>query len=431
MASRSNNAFKSVDWITIGLILLLMIIGWMNVLGASWSFDQTSWFDFSYRSGKQLVWIATALLLGFIILLLDWKLLQDCSWIVYGLMLILLLITPFLARDIKGSLSWISIGPVSLQPAEFAKYTTALALSAYMGRYGFKIRSWRDLLIPFLIILVPMGIIMVMQKETGSALVFASFALMLYRKGMTGNILLAGVISVLLFVLDLKIGHLATISIVWVVTLCVIGWIFYLRWKDNRRFKWRYVWITLGIGVVCTAFSYSCGWAYENVLQDHQKPRIAVLLGMMDDPQGAGYNVNQSKIAIGSGAILGKGFLKGTQTKMNFVPEQATDFIFCTVGEEWGFVGSTIVLLIYLGLILRLITLAERQRDEFSMVYAYCIVGILIFHLIVNVGMVLGLMPVIGIPLPLISYGGSSLWSFSIMLFTLLRLDAARVEKMR
>ena len=431
MASRSNNAFKSVDWITIGLILLLMIIGWMNVLGASWSFDQTSWFDFSYRSGKQLVWIATALLLGFIILLLDWKLLQDCSWIVYGLMLILLLITPFLARDIKGSLSWISIGPVSLQPAEFAKYTTALALSAYMGRYGFKIRSWRDLLIPFLIILVPMGIIMVMQKETGSALVFASFALMLYRKGMTGNILLAGVISVLLFVLDLKIGHLATISIVWVVTLCVIGWNFYLRWKDNRRFKWRYVWITLGIGVVCTAFSYSCGWAYENVLQDHQKPRIAVLLGMMDDPQGAGYNVNQSKIAIGSGAILGKGFLKGTQTKMNFVPEQATDFIFCTVGEEWGFVGSTIVLLIYLGLILRLITLAERQRDEFSMVYAYCIVGILIFHLMVNVGMVLGLMPVIGIPLPLISYGGSSLWSFSIMLFTLLRLDAARVEKMR
>ena len=431
MASRTNNTFRYVDWVTIGLIFALLIFGWMNVLGASWSFDQTSWFDFSFRSGKQLVWIGTALLIGFVILMIDWKLIQDSAWILYSLMLLLLLITPFVARDIKGSLSWISLGPVSIQPAEFAKFTTALALSAYMSRYGFKLRSWRDLLIPLLILGVPMLIIMVMQKETGSALVFASFVLMLYRKGMSGNILVAGMAAVVLFILALKAGILTALVVVGTVTLCAIGLIFYLRWKDNRKFKWRNVWITLGIGTVCAIYCLGCNWAFQNVLQDHQQKRIAVVLGIMDDPQGAGYNVNQSKIAIGSGAVFGKGFLKGTQTKMNFVPEQATDFIFCTIGEEWGFVGSSLVLIVYLMLILRLITIAERQRDEFSMVYAYCIVGFMIFHLTINVGMVLGLMPVIGIPLPLLSYGGSSLWSFSIMLFTLLRLDAARVEKMR
>lgn len=431
MASRTNNTFRYVDWLTIGLMCILLIFGWMNVLGASWSFDQTSWFSFSFRSGKQLVWIGSALLLGFVILMTDWRLIQGSAWILYGVMLLVLLATPFLAHDIKGSLSWITLGPVSIQPAEFSKYTTAMALAAYMGRYGYRIRSWRDLLIPAAIMGVPMVIIMILQKETGSALVYASFLLMFYRKGMTGNILLAGVVAVFLFVLALKKGAMVAIITVAVITVGVIGYIFYLKWKDNRRFKWRYIWITLALSAVSCGFCYGCHWAFENILQDHQQRRIAVVLGIMEDPQGAGYNVNQSKIAIGSGAVFGKGFLKGTQTKMNFVPEQATDFIFCTVGEEWGFAGSTAVLLVYLALILRLITLAERQRDEFSMIYAYCVVGILIFHLTINVGMVLGLMPVIGIPLPLLSYGGSSLWGFSILIFTLLRLDAARVEKMR
>jgi len=431
MASRTNNTFRYVDWITIGLMAILLIFGWMNVLGASWSFDQTNWFEFTYRSGKQLVWIGTALLLGFVILMTDWRLLQGSAWILYGIMLLVLLATPFLGNEIKGSHSWITLGPVSIQPAEFSKFTTAMALAAYMGRYGFKLRSWRDLLIPFAIMGVPMAIIMVLQNETGSALVYASFLLMFYRKGMTGNILLAGVAAVFLFVLALKVGAMKAIITVGVLTLLVIGYIFYLKWKDNRRFKWRYIWITIALGALACGFCYGCNWAFNNILQDHQQKRIAVVLGIMEDPQGAGYNVNQSKIAIGSGAVFGKGFLKGTQTKMNFVPEQATDFIFCTVGEEWGFVGSTLVLLVYLGLILRLVTLAERQRDEFSMIYAYCVVGILLFHLTINVGMVLGLMPVIGIPLPMLSYGGSSPWSFSILIFTLLRFDAARVDKMK
>lgn len=431
MSSRTNNTFRYVDWFTIGLLLILLIFGWMNVLGASWSFDQTSWFSFAYRSGKQLVWIGTALVLGFVILMMDWRLIQSSAWPLYGVMMLVLLATPFLAHDIKGSMSWISLGPVSIQPAEFSKFTTAMALAAYMGRYGFKIRTWRDLLIPMALMLVPMGIIIVLQKETGSALVYASFMLMFFRKGMTGNILLAGVVAVLLFIIALKMGALITIIVVGIVTAGVVGWLFWRKWKDSRKFRWSHVWITLALGFVCCGFSYGCNWAFEHVLQDHQQRRIAVVLGIMDDPQGAGYNVNQSKIAIGSGAVLGKGFLKGTQTKMSFVPEQATDFIFCTVGEEWGFIGSSIVLLVYLTLILRLITIAERQRDEFSMIYGYCVVGIFIFHLAVNVGMVLGLMPVIGIPLPFLSYGGSSLWGFSILLFTMLRFDAARVEKMK
>lgn len=431
MASRQNSVFRYVDWTTIGLLLILLIFGWMNVLGASWSFDQTNWFDFTYRSGKQLVWIGTALLIGFVILMTDWKLLQASAWILYGVMLLILLATPVLAHDIKGSLSWITLGPVSIQPAEFSKYTTAMALAAYMGRYGYKVRSWRDLLVPFVLMGAPMAIIMVLQKETGSALVYTSFVLMFYRKGMTGNILLAGVAAVFLFVLALKAGATAAIITVLAITLLVIAYLFYIRWKDSRRFRWSHIWITLLLSAISCGFCAGCDWAFNHVLQDHQQRRIAVVLGIMDDPQGAGYNVNQSKIAIGSGALFGKGFLKGTQTKMNFVPEQATDFIFCTVGEEWGFVGSTAVLIVYLILILRLITIAERQRDEFSMIYGYCVVGIFIFHLTINVGMVLGLMPVIGIPLPFLSYGGSSLWGFSILLFTLLRLDAARVEQLR
>lgn len=403
----------------------------MNVYGASYSFDQTSAFSFDYRSGKQLVWIATSLVLGFVIMMLDWRIWDISAYVLYGLMILVLLATPVLAHDIKGSLSWLTIGPVSIQPAEFAKFTTALVLAKYMGRYEYRMRTWRDLVVPFALLGLPTLIIMILQKETGSALVFSSFLLMFYRQGMTGWILLIVLACVVLFILSLMSGAVTAIIIVCSLAALVIAYLFYQRWRDSRGWKLSRVFVVLAFAVVASGYCFACHYAFDKILQPHQRVRIEVLLGLADDPQGAGYNVAQSKIAIGSGGFLGKGFLNGTQTKMNFVPEQATDFIFCTVGEEWGFLGSTLVLLAYLSLILRLITIAERQKDQFSQIYAYCVLGIFIFHLGINVGMVLGLVPVIGIPLPFLSYGGSSLWGFSILLFVLLRLDAARVEKMR
>ena len=430
MPSR-NNIFRQVDWVTIGLLIVLFIFGWMNVLGASYTFDQVSAFDFSYRSGKQLVWIATSLVIGVVILMLDWRIIDLSAYILYGIMLVLLLLTPILAHDVKGSLSWIQFGPVSIQPAEFAKFTTALALAKYMGSYDYRLRSWRDLLIPFALMFVPMAIIMILQKETGSALVFTAFLLMFYRQGMSGYVLLAGVAAVGLFILALKSGTLAALITVAVIAVLIVAFLLWEGWHDNRKWHPHRIFIVLGIALLAAGYCTVCNYAFEHILQPHQRIRIEVLLGMKDDPQGAGYNVAQSKLAIGSGGFWGKGFKQGTHTKMNFVPEQATDFIFCTVGEEWGFFGSSVLLIVYLTLIIRLVVIAERQKDMFSLIYGYCVAGILLFHLIVNVGMVLGLMPVIGIPLPFLSYGGSSLWGFSILLFTLLRLDAARFEKMR
>lgn len=430
MSSR-NNILRQVDWVTIAFFLALVTFGWMNVLGASYTFDQTSVFDFAYRSGKQLVWIGTSLVIGAIILSLDWRLIDLSSYILYGVMILVLLVTPFLAHNVKGSLSWLQFGPISVQPAEFAKVTTALALAKYMSRYEYRLRSWRDFLVPFGLLILPMGIIMVLQRETGSALVFLSFMLMFYRQGMNGFVLWAAVVAVVLFILAIKEGTIIALIVVGVVTILAVAYLLLQRWRDNRKWKRGRLTIVLVCALACCAYCAVCNFAFEHILQPHQRIRVEVLLGMVDDPQGAGYNVAQSKIAIGSGGFLGKGFLKGTQTKMNFVPEQATDFIFCTVGEEWGFVGSSILLIVYLAFILRLITIAERQKDAFTMIYAYCVVGIFLFHLTINVGMVLGLMPVIGIPLPFLSYGGSSLWGFSILLFTLLRLDAARFEKMK
>jgi len=379
--NRRTNIWNGIDWITIGLFLALAIFGWMNIYGAGYSFEQTSIFSFSNRAGKQFVWILTALVLGFCILMIDEKTYDVLGYWFYGATILLLIATPFLAHDIKGSLSWITLGPVSLQPAEFAKCFTAIAVAKYMGRYGYRVDSWKDLIIPFILVLLPMVIIMFMQKETGSALVFLAFLLPFYRQGMTGKIMAAGVLAII-------------------------------------------------IGVIVLKFNLLPDSVIDKVLQPHQKTRIEVLLGNKQDPTGAGYNVNQSLIAIGSGGFFGKGYLKGTQTKLKFVPEQDTDFIFCTVGEEWGFLGSSIVLLLYLWFILRLIWIAERQRDIFSQVFAYSVASIFLVHLTINVGMVLGLLPVIGIPLPMFSYGGSSLWGFTLLLFILLRLDASRVNKL-
>lgn len=379
--NRRENIVGAIDWVTIALFLGLALFGWMNIYGAGYTFEQSNILSFSNRAGKQFVWLMTALLLGGVLLLIDEKMWDVFGYWFYGATIVLLIVTPFLAHDIKGSLSWITLGPVSLQPAEFAKCFTAIAIAKYMGRYNYQIRSWRDLIVPLAMIFLPMAIIMIMQKETGSALVFLAFLIPLYRQGMSSKIFVIGFAAIVLGILVFR-----------------MGWI-----PDS---------------------------VLDKVLQPHQRTRIEVLLGMKDDPHGAGYNVNQSIIAIGSGGFAGKGYLRGTQTKLKFVPEQDTDFIFCTVGEEWGFLGSAAVLLAYLFFILRLIQIAERQRDTFSRVYAYCVVGVFLMHLLINIGMVLGLMPVIGIPLPMFSYGGSSLWGFTVLLFILLRLDAARVNKL-
>lgn len=376
-----NSIWKGVDWVTILIYLALALFGWVNIYGACYTFEQSSIFSFSNPAGKQFVWILSALVMGLVVLLIDEKLYDILGYWMYAAIIVLLLITPFLANDTKGSMSWIDLGPLKLQPAEFAKFVTAIAVAKYMSRYGYSVRSWRDLVVPFCLIGVPMVIIMIWQKETGSALVFAAFLLVFFTQGMNGKVLLYGFLAILLVVVILKLQIIPD------------AWI-------------------------------------DKVLMPHQRARIEVVLGIREDPMGYGYNVAQSLIAIGSGRFFGKGFLQGTQTKLSFVPEQHTDFIFCTVGEEWGFVGTFAVIALYVGLILRIIYLAQRQRDLFSQIYAYSVASILLVHFTINIGMVIGLLPVIGIPLPFFSYGGSSFWGFTLLLFILLRMDGSRINKM-
>ncbi len=467
------------------MFVLLAVFGWLNIYGASYTFDQTSIFDFSNRAGKQFTWMMGSLFIGMVLLLIDYKTYDVLAYLAYGAMLLLLLATPFLAHDIKGSMSWISLGPVSLQPAEFAKCIVALAVAKYMGRYEYKIRTWRDLIVPFALIGVPALIIMILQKETGSALVFAAFLLVFYRQGMSGYVLWMCVAAVALFIVSIRFGAVSlplgsgSVGILSCMLLLTAVEIYFICKEHWMRYQalilmgsvvllygifliiniWipmPFDWISMGIVIAlvvysivigiywrklmlvlvalftlfCIGYTHACDFVFQKVLQPHQRIRIEVLLGMKEDPAGAGYNVNQARIAIGSGRFFGKGYLNGTQTKLQFVPEQDTDFIFCTVGEEWGFVGSIGVLLLYLSFILRLIFIAERQRNVSTRIYAYAVASIFLFHLTINVGMVLGLLPVIGIPLPFFSYGGSSLWGFTMLLFILLRLDAARMEQL-
>lgn len=403
------------------MFLLLALFGWVNIYGAGYNYEQTSIFSFANRAGKQFVWICTAMVLGMVILLIDEKTYDMFGYWLYGAMILLLVITPLLARDVKGSLSWINFGPINLQPAEFAKCFTAIAVAKYMGRFEYRLRGWRDLVVPGVLVLLPMFIIMVLQKETGSALVFTAFLLTFYRQGMTGLVLLAGVLAVVLFIVVIRFSLLPAV----ILLAVLFAFVMWRVWRNRVQRLWVVLFFILYLG-----FSGMCNYAFTHVLQPHQRIRIEVLLGMKDDPSGAGYNVNQARIAIGSGRFFGKGYLEGTQTKLKFVPEQDTDFIFCTVGEEWGFVGSTAVLLLYLVFILRIIYLAERQREVSARVYGYSVASIFLLHLTINVGMVLGLLPVIGIPLPMFSYGGSSLWGFTLLLFIFLRMDAARMNRL-
>lgn len=483
---RGGNTLSNIDWPTILIFLGLVIFGWLNIYAAGYNYDQTSIFDFSNRAGKQFVWILTALLMGGVILIIDEKIYDVFAYIFYGALIVLLLITPILAHDVKGSLSWITFGPVSLQPAEFAKVITALAVAKYMGRYEYSLRSWRDMVIPFALIGLPMFIIMILQRETGSALVLTSLLLVFYRKGMSGYVLWICALAVALFIIVIRFGQTPLplgagsvgLFVSWMIILAILLFFVHKQHRNPKQtliilgfiviiyainlilciwFKVNFNWVTFGVilaligytiyltiryrcwtlgfvilfAALSVVYTQACDLVFQKVLQPHQRIRIEVLLGMKDDPSGAGYNVNQARIAIGSGRFLGKGYLQGTQTKLKYVPEQDTDFIFCTVGEEWGFIGSVAVLIVYLWFILRLIKIAERQRNQFSRIYAYAVVSIFLFHLTINVGMVLGLLPVIGIPLPFFSYGGSSLWGFTLLLFILLKLDAVRVNQLQ
>jgi rod shape determining protein RodA len=409
---------QNTDWVLIALFILMVTMGWLNIYAAVFDDEHKSIFDLTQNYGKQTFWIAGALFLALVILIIDGKFYAAFSYPIYGLIILLCLSTFAFARDVKGSYGWIDIGSFKLQPAEFAKFATNMALAKYLSTLGIRMRETKTKLMSVLIIGLP-AVIILLQNDTGSALVFLSFVFVLYREGLSGNFLLLGIVLVALFVLSLLVNKMILTGII-----AFIAFIFIML----SRKKTRDYFVIITGALLAITIVFSVDYVYNNVLQEHQRGRINVLLGNDVDLKGAGYNVNQSKIAIGSGGFLGKGFLQGTQTKFDFVPEQSTDFIFCTIGEEHGWFGSTILIVLYVLFMVRLVNLAERQKEKFARIYGYCVVSIIFFHFMVNIGMTIGVFPIIGIPLPFFSYGGSSLWSFTILLFIFLKLDAHRKQ---
>lgn len=479
----SGSVLKQVDWFTVILYLILVMAGMVSIYAASYDFDHANMLSFTEFSGKQFRWIGLSLVLGLVLLLIDVRVYENYAYVIYGTVLLLLLITIFIAPNTKGSHSWLVLGPMSLQPAEFGKFSTALCLAKLFSSYNFVLNASRkNYMLALMIIFMPV-ILILAQNETGSALVYLSLFFVLYREGMSGLVLLAALCAVTFFVVAVKFtgsmllgipsGQAAVFIMIMVLIVAMLavyckeftaarnvflwfagtgiavsvleicgvevpGTIFFiavimaaLAYCVLLMFKTtaRKLVITVATALSAIVFLFSVNYAFTSILQRHQQMRIKVALGMEEDLRGAGYNVNQSKIAIGSGGLWGKGFLNGTQTKLKYVPEQHTDFIFCTVGEEEGLWGSATVILLFLILILRIINIAERQPTVFGRVYAYCVASYLIFHISINIGMVIGLCPVIGIPLPFFSYGGSSLWGFTFLLFILLRIDASRRER--
>lgn len=414
--------FDGVDWVLVILYLLLVFMGWINIYAASYNAEMPSIFDIEQRSGKQLLFIGFCLVVAFVIMIIDGKFYSTFSVPIYIVNMALLLIVLVMARNVAGARSWVDIGPFKLQPSEFSKSATALALAYYLSTLNIRMEDLRTKIIAGLILAIPAGLIL-LQNDTGSALVFGAFALVLYREGLSGNILLLGLGTVVLFIFSLLFTPITMLIILGIIGLLVFFF--------QRKKTWKLGLSIVSMLVVLMGFVYSVDYLFNEVLEPHQQVRINVLLGKVADPKGAGYNVNQSKIAIGSGGFAGKGFLNGTQTKYEFVPEQATDFIFCTVGEEWGFLGTFIVIALFTALILRIVYISERQRSAFSRIYGYCVACILLFHFLINVGMTIGLMPVIGIPLPFFSYGGSSLFGFTILLFIFVKLDGYRLQQLR
>jgi rod shape determining protein RodA len=413
------------DWPTIITYLVFVFAGLACIYSAIYSEAHTSLFDMEVSHGKQLMYIGVSVLLGFIILLSDYELYPTFAYILYGVIIALCILVIFVSPDIKGAHSWFQLGGFRFQPSEFGKFATALCLSRYLSGYDIKFQDRRTQVICAAIIGVPM-IITLLQNDTGSALVYLSFILVLFREGLPGYWLVFGLIAVVSAILGLVVNiftFLAVISIIATIILTMFFFIF--------RRQYTILYFTIAIWIISAVAAVGVNYVFEHVMQDHQRERINVLLGKEIDLVRAGYNVHQSKIAIGSGGFSGKGWLQGTQTKGNFVPEQSTDFIFCTVGEEWGFLGGLFIVGGFVWLLYRLVVIAERQRNKFNRVYAYSVTCILFFHFTINIGMTIGLLPVIGIPLPFFSYGGSSLLGFTILLFILLKLDSNRVNELQ
>ncbi|MDD2530725.1 MAG: rod shape-determining protein RodA [Bacteroidales bacterium] len=418
MERRERGLLENIDWSTILIYLTLVLIGWISIYSAVYDEAHKSIFDLDARYGKQLVWIGISFLIALFILVIDPKFFSQTSYLWYGVFIVMLLAVLVVGSETKGAKSWFGVGDFGIQPSEFAKATTALALAKILSGIDVDMKNMKTKFAAITIVAIPM-LLVLLQNDTGSALVFLIFVLVLFREGLSLSVLIFGVVMAILFVLSLLINPYVLIGILFAITIAI--WLLYRKRKLS-------IWLCLGLFVVAAGVVLSVEYVYDNALESHQKDRIEVLLGQKSDPKGVEYNVNQSKIAIGSGGLFGKGFLKGTQTKYNFVPEQDTDFIFCTIGEEWGFVGSVFVIGLYLSLMIRLIRMAERQRSKFSRIYGYCVTSILFAHFTINIGMTIGLLPVIGIPLPYISYGGSSLMAFTLLLFIFIRQDASRMD---
>lgn len=414
---------QTVDWRLVIAYVILVLVGWLNIYASVHSENPSSIIDWSCRSGKQFVWIMTSLALAVMILfVLSPRLWEVISTPAYLVVVFLLILVIFVSKDVKGSHSWFEFGPVKFQPAEISKITTSLLLASVMSKPTFKITKLKGLISAAFIIGLPM-LIIVAESETGSALVYVGFLVMLYREGLSGWYLGILGAAILLFILTLTTKW--WISLIVLALICAYYYLDVLRQtrRESRMVRRKALQRTLLAFAAGVAFVFATDFLFENVLQPHQQARIEVLLGMKEDPAGVGYNVRQSKIAIGSGGLLGKGFLNGTQTTFGFVPEQSTDFIFCTVGEEWGFFGCTFVIVLYVLMISWIIQDAEKAREAYTRIYGYCLACCLFMHLFINIGMTVGLMPVIGIPLPFLSYGGSSLWAFTTMLFIFLALN--------
>ena len=471
MEQRGSSILGNLDWFTVILYVVLVTLGWINIYSASYSPDNIS-FSLDTRYGRQLIWIGAAALIGIVMLLIDSKFYSTFAEIIYAVLMLTLLGVLLFGSTVNGAKSWIVLGPIQVQPAEFAKIAASLTLAKYMSRYFFKPDGFKSMMMVCVICFLP-SVFILLQNDTGSALVFAALMIAYFREGMNPLIFVLGLLMALLFIMsllyemhviiivievmgfvafyifrdhpkELGIG-LLTVTVATAAAFAACHWLapewptyvplliglalaipfflVYTYWHKLGKIA-----AIIGIAVASIGFAFSVGYFFDNVLAPHQRARINHLLGIEVDLKGAGYNVNQSMIAIGSGGFAGKGYLQGTQTKFKFVPEQSTDFIFCTIGEEWGFVGTTVLLLLFLTLLIRLLVLAERQKSKFSRIYGYCVASIFFFHIVVNIGMTIGLMPVIGIPLPFFSYGGSSLWGFTMLLFIFLKLDCNRME---
>lgn len=411
--------FKNFDKLSVFIFLLMVFLGWLNIFAVGYKDDYQGIFDLSQNYGKQIIWIIIALVIGFTALLLDVKLLLSFAYPIYLISLILLIAVLFFGTEINASKSWFQIGGFSIQPSELVKFSTAIVLGKYISNNKHKPLTFKIRIKPFIMLFIPFALIL-LQNDMGTALVFSAFILVLYREGyISGSLMILFASAIVLFIFTLIFNEFFIIGGLAIAALITA---IFLRKKQKE------IMLVILLFFITSVYVYSVNYTFENFLQKHQKNRIEVLIDSSIDPQGVGYNLNQSKIAIGSGGLWGKGYLKGTQTKFDFVPEQSTDFIFCTIGEEWGFTGSLVIILLFLILIIRIIILAERQRSTFSRIFGYSVASLLFFHFTVNIGMTIGMMPVIGLPLPFFSYGGSSLIAFTLMIFIFLKLDAKRLD---